>query len=224
MLELGRDAIPMIRQIIQEFAEGRIGLNLILHALDDGGVPWRRLGIPHGKTSPVEELTGFIEHVAQNAGTIRDRLSAYLGTDSLREAAGRLADGNPSLMAARSGSTKNLYEYLRYCLGQLQPARDEMTSYDQAYLFFKKNRQQSNSPWVVQPGPGALILLAYACSRGAGGVPATLDDFRGFLADYGIKASTAELQSGRVGIDLERLGLVVDSPDAGGGRLLVSPF
>jgi hypothetical protein len=44
------------------------------------------------------------------------------------------------------------------------------------------------------------------------------------LADYGLHAPAGELAGGQVGTDLEKLGLVVDSPDAAGGRLLVAPF
>jgi hypothetical protein len=51
-----------------------------------------------------------------------------------------------------------------------------------------------------------------------------MDDFRDYLSDYGIYAPAGELQTGRTAKDLARLGLVVDSPDAGGGRLLVNPF
>jgi hypothetical protein len=225
LIELGRDAVPMMRRIIQEFAEARIGINLLLHLLEETGAPWKeQLATTRGSTSPVESLSSFLQHVVINASFVKKGLHDTFGTPSLREAAGNLADSNPSLMAARSGSTKNLYEYLRYCLGQLQPADDDFASYDQAYILHKKYRQQPNSPWLVHPGPAALILLGYACCQSSSGAPATLDDFRAFFADYGIKATTAELQSGRVGVDLERLGLVVDSPDAGGGRLLVSPF
>ena len=55
-------------------------------------------------------------------------------------------------------------------------------------------------------------------------VPASLDDLRRHLSHYGLRTPAGELAQGRVGADLEKLGLVVDSPDAAGGRMLVAPF
>jgi hypothetical protein len=51
-----------------------------------------------------------------------------------------------------------------------------------------------------------------------------MDHLRSHLAQYGIGATADEFRTGLTARNLERLGLVVDSPDAAGGRLLVDPF
>ncbi len=98
-----------------------------------------------------------------------------------------------------------------------------MKSYDQAYLLAKQNRSNA-SPWPVDPGPVMLLLLLHCCCRSVGGAFTGVEDLRRYLAAYGIQAPAGSLQGGAAARHLERLGLVVDSPDAGGGRLLVDPF
>lgn len=69
-----------------------------------------------------------------------------------------------------------------------------------------------------------LLAVVHACCRENPAVPASLDDFRRYLAEYGLHVRAGELIDGKTGQDMEILGLVIDSPDAGGGRLLVPPF
>ena len=69
-----------------------------------------------------------------------------------------------------------------------------------------------------------LIALVHAVCAAQNGVPASIEDLRDHLEQYGIWAGVGELSQGQTGADLERLGLVIDSPDALGGRLLVAPF
>ena len=69
-----------------------------------------------------------------------------------------------------------------------------------------------------------LIAIVHACCVSKGRLPASLEDLRTHFSQYGLHAPAGELVNGAVGTALERLGLVVDSPDAAGGRLLVRPF
>jgi len=225
LLELGRDGISAIRRTIEGYAIARIGLNVTLHALEDAGCAWPggRLGVSNDPpATPQESLAGFVDHVAAHTGDIRSAVTT-VGYTSLQDACRAIADDHPPLLACKSGPTKNLFEFLRHSLGQLQPRSEEQRAYDQAYLLLKKTRSAS-SPWPVQPGPATMIMLVHACCHSLGGLPASVEDMRSHLADYGILAPAGELQRGQCGRDLERLGLVVDSPDAGGGRLLVDPF
>jgi len=225
LLELGRDGIAAMRRRIEGYAIARIGLNVVLHALEDARCPWP--GGPLGKpgsggwTVP-ESLAGFLSHVAAHASSAQAAV-ASAGYPSLLDACRAIADAHLSLLACKSGPTKNLFEFMRHSLGQLQPRFEEQRSYDQAYLLIRKTRATS-SPWPVQPGPATLIMLVHACCQSLGGLPVSVEDFRSHLADYGILAPAGELQGGQCSRNLERLGLVVDSPDAGGGRLLVDPF
>jgi len=121
-------------------------------------------------------------------------------------------------------------------MGQLSPQDATFTGYDQAYTLTKKigaqgeagqstsKRRRDSSPWIVRFGPSALIGLVHACCRSQPGFSASIDDFRLHLANYGLLADFPELEGGYLANDLRRLGLVVDSPDAAGGRLLVDPF
>lgn len=222
LLELGRDATSLIKKRIREYVQARIGINIVLHALQDAGCPWdKQIGIdPTCQNDPPSEIADFLSHVAKNATQIKDTLKANLDDTFPNDIATRIADANPHLLNAQSGISKNLYEFLRHTLGQLSVANNEMRSYDQAYILYQKNR----TTWLVQPGPVTLIMLVHACCKSFCDIPVSIDDFRTFLAEYGIFAPAGELLGGQMGRDLERLGLVVDSPDAGGGRLLVDPF
>jgi hypothetical protein len=69
-----------------------------------------------------------------------------------------------------------------------------------------------------------LVTLVHACSAANPVIPVSLDDLSGHFADYGLRVPAGELVHGKTGRDLTMLGLVIDSPDAAGGRLLVRPF
>ena len=226
LIELGLDAIPLIKKGVREYVQARMGLNIVLHALADADCEWQEgIGVPpQGSTQdPVGAVANFLSHVAENSEIIKRTLQEHLHDDCLKVIISKLADSNLRILSTKSGTSKNLFEFIRYSLGQLQTLDDEMKLYDQSYILFKKTGA-SNSPWLVKPAPTALILMTHACCQSLGAIPASMDDFQSYLAKYGINAPTGELQCGQTGRDLERLGLVVDSPDAGGGRLLVDPF
>lgn len=226
LLELGQDAIPRLRAGLQQYAQARLGINLILHGLDDARASWTDpigLSGSGANDDPVTSVVRFLEHVATNARDLQQQITAQLGAEPLRDRVAILAEANPRLLSAQSGFTKNLFEFLRYSLGQMQPLNREMLPYDQGYLLYKNGRGP-RSPWLVQPGPALTILMIHCCCATRGSVPSSMDDLQEYLAQYGIHAPSGELRGGQVRRDLERLGLVVDSPDAGGGRLLVKPF
>ena len=227
LLELGIDGIPAIRTRVRDYSEARLGLNLLLNSLDDCGASWsEKLGVPNGgeRHTPSEKLLQFLRHVAMHRHQLSPLLaSAGFGDAGLGEAARRLADSRPDLLTGNSGPPRNLSFFLRYSLGQLRPSDSELEAYDQSYLLAKGSRKD-RSEWPVRPGPATLILLVHACCRTVGGASTSLEDFRRFLAHYGIHAPSGEIQTGYTGKNLQRLGLVIDSPDAGGGRLLVDPF
>lgn len=224
LLEVGRDAVPMIKQALERHVFGRFGLNLVLHKLEDAGHGWptdQVIGFSPaaGRTSP-RAVWEFLNHVSANRTSISADPAGWL-----RGQCRELCDKHLRLVKCDVGFTNNLLEFTRHSLGQIVTENPEQKSYDQSYLLANRRKPRSRAyPWPVQPGPAMLILLVHACHRAQGEIPASLDDLRAHLADYGLHVPAGELVGGQVGADLEKLGLVVDSPDAAGGRLLVAPF
>ena len=225
-LELGSDAVPWLRRAVREYVAARIRINLVLYALDQAGQPWTgKLGHPaDGSTaSPAEELRHFLLHVETHRPSLQAAVAAVNGGNgSALALARRIADQEPRLLAADSGPPQNLYYFLRFALGQLQAREAGMKSYDQAYLWpsrtdrTRRHGPSTRAPDAPPPGPLLLPLGGRSVHR--------VEDLRRYLAAYGIRAPAGSLQGGAAARHLERLGLVVDSPDAGGGRLLVDPF
>ena len=223
LLQLSENAVPRIRQILEEFGYARIGLNLLLWTLEDAGLPWNpdvKLGaVADGLTSPADSIHSFLRHVASSREEL-DAIFAKHGWSSLAAAAAVAADGDKRFLSG--AAIRNLSFFVRYSLGQIQPVEDTQRQYDQGYLLYRRDKRGDNL--TVRPGPSMLVLTVHCCCRSQGSVPAGMDHFRNHLRAYGIGASADELRAGLTSRELERLGLVVDSPDAGGGRLLVDPF
>lgn len=223
LLEVGRDAVPYIRQLIKKYIHARFGLNLLFYRLGEIGMAF---DLPVGSCdspniSSPQAVCLFLEHVAQTRHSI-DSINAGV---KLRSQCAKLVDGSPRLADFKSGFSSNMLEFVRYSLGQIDTQNPEQRSYDQSYLLLNKRTHRTGySPWPVQPGPAMLIMLVYASCQSQGEIPNSLDDFRLHLADYGLHTPSGELATGHVGSDLKKLGLVVDSPDAAGGRLVVTPF
>lgn len=223
ILEIGTDATPRIRETISGFVQAQIGINLLLFRLGETGNPWDTLLGLGSETGEEPRLSVGIQSFLEHVGKARLSLDANDPRGYLERESGELIDAHREEVEGRSGSSKNLFEFARYSLGQVQPAFDDEKAYDQGYLLIRKNRSRT-SPWPVRFGPAMLIALVHAVCAAQNGVPASIEDLRDHLEQYGIWAGVGELSQGQTGADLERLGLVIDSPDALGGRLLVAPF
>jgi hypothetical protein len=220
LLEIGQNSEPMLKYLIERYAYARMGLNLLFCRLQDAGIGWdsqSAIGFSRQSGSAATaSVRVFMEHIAANRASIHATPSEWL-----RKECGELMDATPALRELAkcdAGFTKNLFEFGRHSLGQIKAKDIEQKSYDQSYLI------AGGKLLPVQPGPAMLILLVHACCNAQGGIPASLDDLRRHLMHYGLRTPSGELAQGRVGADLEKLGLVVDSPDAAGGRMLVAPF
>lgn len=221
LIEIGRPAAPGIKRILERYLAARFGMNILLSCLEDAGQAFPGvLGFDSGRgTSAAEGVRGFLLHVQANRLSVDPQDPAGW----LRQTCSGLCDKYPSQVASTSGSTNNLREFVIYSLGQLKTAPPDRRSYDQGFLMTSDERS-SRKPQVAQPGPAMLIFLAHACCQTQGDLPVSLEDFRLHLNDYGLHTPSGELLTGRLCFDLQNLGLVVDSPDAAGGRLLVRPF
>ncbi len=222
LMEAGPGIGPSIRSRLGRYAVARVGLNALLHSLQEGGAGWvgPPLGLCEGSnySTSAGALDAFLNHVEQNRDT--------LTIDPIHEA----ANVSDSWIRATAGFNRNNAFFLIYGMGQLAPVDARFQGYDQSFILSKRGSIKSadgrpdRSRWIVNLGPSALVCLVHACCRTQTGFSATMEDFRLHLAQYGIRASGDELKTGVIGRALQRLGLVIDSPDAGGGRLLVDPL
>jgi len=221
LVEIGQPAKPTIKRILERYLAARFGLNILLCRLEERGAGFTGvIGFKSGRrTAAAEEIRAFLQHVLAN----RLSLNPQDPEVWLRQECSDLCDQHPSQVASTSGSTKNLLEFAIYSLGQLKTTPPDRRSYDQSFLLTSDERSSRNQQ-LAQPGPAMLIFLAHACCRAQGNLPVSLEDFRNHMSDYGLHVPAGELPTGRLCMDLQNLGLVVDSPDAAGGRLLVRPF
>ncbi len=223
ILEIGRDGATQIRQCISNYVQAQFGINLVLFMLEEAGVGWKTAIGQTDENGQETTLTvgihAFLSHVSQS----RLKIDKTDPCSLLEQKCSQLIDEQHELVECKRGSSKNLFEFARYSLGQIQPAIDDEKAYDQSYLLIRKNKS-NRSPWPVRIGPAMLIALVHACCTAQEGVPTSVEDFRDHLEEYGLWVGVGELSRGQIGTDLEKLGLVIDSPDAVGGRLLVAPF
>ncbi len=68
-----------------------------------------------------------------------------------------------------------------------------------------------------------ILAIVYACSCEGRGIR-TVEDLCEHLGQYGIRISPDEVAGSKLGKSLRTLGLVLDSPDAEGGMVLLNPF
>ncbi len=68
-----------------------------------------------------------------------------------------------------------------------------------------------------------MLALVHACTHNASG-PRTIDNLCQHLSEYGIEIDAQEVADSMLGQTLRNLGLVLDSPDAEGGMVLINPF
>ena len=129
---------------------------------------------------------------------------------------------DPRLVAGKKGISSNVTEFLRHVLGQRQTAEAGLSSYDQGFYLAKKGSSRS-ARWVVSLGPVSVLALVHACTHNARG-PRTIDNLCQHLGEYGIEIDAQEVADSMLGQTLRNLGLVLDSPDAEGGMVLINPF
>lgn len=224
LLELGANAKPLIERMIEQYAYARTGLNLLLCKLDEEGVPWPDASPLGFRSNPAksapEAIAEFLAHIHAH----RQAIHTGDAGQWLRTRVSELFDSHEDLRALaqrKSGYAKNLFEFARHSLGQIKADEPDQRCYDLSYLLAYTDERR---PLPVQPGPAMLVMLVHACCAVNPDIPVSLDDFRRHLGDYGLRVPAGELVHGKTGQDLSMLGLVVDSPDAAGGRLLVRPL
>ncbi|GAB5562630.1 MAG: hypothetical protein SynsKO_42770 [Synoicihabitans sp.] len=201
-----------IKKLIREYIYGRIGLNLILYRSVEIEA-LRELATSLPFRSP-ERIRTFLLALS---GSLAD-----FDYPKFVSAFDQALETEPRKVSAKQGIGKNMEEFLRHSLGQRETHERGLESYDQGYLFGRRG-SYSRAPWILSCGPVMTLTLTYCCSRDGTGVR-TVKDLCNHLGEYGIRISPDEVSKSRLGLSLRTLGLVLDSPDAEGGMVIINPF
>jgi hypothetical protein len=207
MLSFGHPAIPTLRDYASKYLSARLGLNCTLWALDG-------LGAAVAKLDSAAGIRSFLDVVRTN----RDGLRSAGVLDSYHQ----LQDKEVRTIACKKGVGSNLMEFAQYTLGQRQTMDETLRGYDQGY-FLRKRGEARNSPWVLALGPASVLAMAHCCLHEVNG-PRSVQRLARHLSSYGIEFDLHGLNDSDLGRQLRMLGLVLDSPDAESGMLLVPPF
>ena len=204
----GGKALHGLKDKASSYLSARLGINALLWSLADAGVPHQ------GDLSSSEDLARLCQHVHDNRQAMEQA--------GLRGMLADLRDQESRALHCRKGIGANVLEFARHALGQRQTAIQLLRGYDQGYVL-KKKGNHSSSPWVVSLGPVAVLALVHCALAGLGG-PRSIRQLGMHLASYGIVVDRQDIARNDLGHQLRMLGLVLDSPDAESGMLLLPPF
>lgn len=207
-LSYGDRALPGMKDRASAFLQARLGLNAVLWALQaENGERPRSL-------SSAEAIASLCEEAHES------RLA--LETRQLMEILAEVGERETRTLLCKKGIGSNIMEFARHVLGQRQAASPILRGYDQGYALRKRGTNTS-SPWVVGLGPVAVLALVH-CALASTTGPRSVHRLSQHLARYGLAVDHRDIATNDLGHQLRMLGLVLDSPDAESGMLLVPPF
>lgn len=204
----GGKALLGIKDKASGYLSARLGINALLWSLEEVGA-----GYP-GTLSSSRDVAALCHHVRKNM--------AALTAIDIRTIIADVQEREARALLCKKGIGSNLLEFARHVLGQRQTAIPLLRGYDQGYVLKKKGASPS-SPWVVALGPVCVLALVHCALAGMGG-PRSIQRLGQHLASYGIIVDRNHIASNDLGHQLRMLGLVLDSPDAESGMLLLPPF
>ncbi|MEQ1768473.1 MAG: hypothetical protein ABL879_01425 [Devosia sp.] len=204
----GDRAMSGVDDLISQYLQARIGLNATLWFLEEAGAPFV------GDMSSSQGVASLCQH-------IRDNLSGDQPSQ-LQSIVGEILEREARTLLCKKGVGANMHEFIQYSLGQRQSALPILRGYDQGY-FLRKRGEHSSNPWVVALGPVSILALVHCTLMGAGG-PRSIHRLSDHLATYGIAIEPQKIGASDLGQQLRMLGLILDSPDAESGMLLLPPF
>jgi hypothetical protein len=206
-LSYGDRALPAIKDRASAFLRARLGINATLWALDSIGV----------KVSPLSSAAALAEACEQ----IRTRKVEVAAT-GLRQVIIEVEEQETRTLLCKKGIGSNILEFARHVLGQRQAANPVLRGYDQGFALRKRSASNS-SPWIAAFGPVSVLALVHCALAGTTG-PRSVRRLAQHLAGYGVSVDYRDIATNDLGHQLRLLGLVLDSPDAESGMLLVPPF
>jgi len=197
------------KSIIRHYLHGRVAINTLLFEyslLTDSDVSLNTLG-------DMQEFGGELFKLKE-AGKILP--------SKILERVQSLLDADPAVIACKKGVSKNIFEFVRHTIGQKNTANPAKRSYDQSYWMRKKG-SYSAAPWIIDLGPTSILTMVYCCSHGYDQNRTVQDLFR-HIGKYGLIVDLQDLQETNLLDSLRTLQIVVDSPDAEGGMIIINPF
>lgn len=207
-LPLSNKPLPGIRDSISSYLTARLGINATLWALEEAGAtPADVLGSADGLVGACDQIRNYCTG------------SRALAIRAIVE---ELVDRETRTLLCRKGIGSNINEFVTYSLQQRQTANPRLRGYDQGYILRKRGTHAS-SPWIVSLGPVAALAIVHCSLSGVAG-PRSVRRLAQHLAQYGVSMDHRDIPQNELGHQLRMLGLVLDSPDAESGMLLVPPF
>ncbi len=195
------------RDIASRYLVARLGINLILWSLSELG------SLSLEKFNNQGDISTLLELIQRN----RDKLIAINIIEKLSE----LKTNEAKAISVKQGIGSKIVEFSNSSLWQLT-ANPLQRGYDQGF-FSQKRGSYKSSPWILSLGPVAVLAMVHCCLSEVKG-PRSVLRFAEHLKAYGIDLAMDEIANGDLGKKLRMLGLVLDSPDAENGMLLVPPF
>lgn len=205
-LSYGDRALPGIKDRASAFLQARLGVNAALWTLQDAGISPEPLSSAASVAAACESLRSL------TAGQV----------SAVKELLDEVSERETRTLLCKKGIGSNIMEFARHVLGQRQAANPILRGYDQGFVLRKRGTSNS-SPWVVGLGPVSVLALVHCALAGTSG-PRSVRRLSQHLAGYGAIVDHRDIATNDLGHQLRMLGLVLDSPDAESGMLLVPPF
>lgn len=201
-------AMPSITDRVSSYLKARIGINAILWGLDETGAGYS------GPLSSADDVAQLCTSIWESRAKLRD-----ISIDSQID---EVSERETRTLLCKRGIGANVLEFARYVLGQRQTANPILRGYDQGYVLRKRGAYAA-SPFVVSLGPVSTLAMVHCALAGTRG-PRSVHRLSQHLAEYGLQVDRQDIAQNDLGHQLRMLGLVLDSPDAETGMLLVPPF
>lgn len=206
-LSYGDRALPGIKDRASAFLQARLGINGALWALEAIGL----------EPKSISSAKAISEICSQLRGSSKALVSL-----NIREIMSEVEEQETRALLCKKGIGSNIMEFARHVLGQRQAANPVLRGYDQGFVL-RKRGTHSSSPWVVGLGPVSVLSVVHCALAGTTG-PRSVRRLTQHLGDYGLVLDYHDIPTNDLGHQLRMLGLVLDSPDAESGMLLVPPF
>lgn len=204
----GGKALHVLKDMTSSYLSARLSINTLLWTLAELELPYR------GNISSSSGIDLLLHHIRNNKQALMNA--------GIESALAEIREQEARALNCKKGIGANILEFSRHALGQRQTAVPLLRGYDQGYIL-KKKTNSSSSPWIVSLGPVAVLALVHCALAGMGG-PRSIHRLAQHLSAYGVIVDRQDIAQNDLGHQLRMLGLVLDSPDAESGMLLLPPF